>query len=78
MIAHDSVVKHISDRIGIMYLKIVESGKKDQIFAEPKHPLHGVLTHDLLMILIIGGAQRLMLPAVVFITHVVRLQTKSA
>lgn len=39
-IAHDlSVVKHISDKIGVMYLgKIVEKGRTDHIFKEAKHP----------------------------------------
>lgn len=39
-IAHDlSVVKHISDKIGVMYLgKIVEKGTTDDIFKRPKHP----------------------------------------
>ncbi len=39
-IAHDlSVVKHISDGIGVMYLgKIVEKGKTEEIFNNPKHP----------------------------------------
>ncbi|MEK7484441.1 MAG: dipeptide ABC transporter ATP-binding protein [Planctomycetota bacterium] len=39
-ISHDlSVVEHISDRILVMYLgKIVESGKREQIFSRPKHP----------------------------------------
>jgi len=39
-IAHDlSVVKHICNRDGVMYLgRMAEMGEKEQIFAEPKHP----------------------------------------
>jgi len=39
-ISHDlSVVKHVSDRIAIMYLgRIVETGRTEQVFREPAHP----------------------------------------
>ncbi|AWX59146.1 MULTISPECIES: ABC transporter ATP-binding protein [Brevibacillus] len=39
-ISHDlSVVEHISDKIGVMYLgSLVESGPKETIFANPGHP----------------------------------------
>lgn len=39
-ISHDlSVIKYISDRVGIMYLgEIVELGTSDEIFNSPKHP----------------------------------------
>lgn len=44
-IAHDlSVVKHISDNLGIMYLgKIVEKGSKKDIFDNPLHPYSKLL-----------------------------------
>ncbi|MCL9634272.1 ABC transporter ATP-binding protein [Priestia megaterium] len=39
-ISHDlSVVRHIADRVGVMYLgRLVEEGPTDEIFSNPRHP----------------------------------------
>ncbi|MFW6254138.1 MAG: ABC transporter ATP-binding protein, partial [Chitinivibrionales bacterium] len=62
-IAHDlSVVRHISDRIAVMYLgKIVESGSADEICHNPKHPYTRALLSAVPRPVIDGKKERIVL-----------------
>jgi oligopeptide/dipeptide ABC transporter ATP-binding protein len=48
-ISHDlGVVKHISDRVVVMYLgRVVEAGETEAVFADPKHPYTQALLREL-------------------------------
>jgi oligopeptide/dipeptide ABC transporter ATP-binding protein len=58
-IAHDlSVVKHISDRVAVMYLgRIVETGAAEDIFERPQHPYTRSLLHSIPSVEGRGGRQ---------------------
>jgi peptide/nickel transport system ATP-binding protein/oligopeptide transport system ATP-binding protein len=62
-ISHDlGVVRHIADRVAIMYLgRIAETGTADQIFQEPRHPYTQALFSAIpLLQQQPGGAKRLL------------------
>src|SRR5262249_7044544 len=64
-IAHDlSVVRHVSDRIAVMYLgKIVELAETEELFARPRHPYTNALLSAIPVIEENGasGGQRILL-----------------
>lgn len=62
-IAHDlSVVRHVSDRIAVMYLgKIVESGTRDAVFSRFLHPYTEALLSAIPLVRPAAGMKRIIL-----------------
>jgi oligopeptide/dipeptide ABC transporter ATP-binding protein len=63
-ISHDlSVVKHIADRVAVMYLgRIVETGQTDPLFADPRHPYTRALLSAIPLPVPIKRPARVLLP----------------
>jgi peptide/nickel transport system ATP-binding protein/oligopeptide transport system ATP-binding protein len=63
-ISHDlGVVRHIADRVVIMYLgRIVETGTADQIFREPRHPYTQALFSAIPRLRLQPGGTKQLLP----------------
>jgi peptide/nickel transport system ATP-binding protein/oligopeptide transport system ATP-binding protein len=63
-ISHDlAVVKHIADRIAVMYLgRIVETGDADAVFSEPRHPYTQALLSAIPVPSVARGRRRQLLP----------------
>ena len=63
-ISHDlSVVRHIADRIAVMYLgRIVETATAAQLFAEPRHPYASALLSAIPVAQPTAGRERRLLP----------------
>jgi peptide/nickel transport system ATP-binding protein/oligopeptide transport system ATP-binding protein len=63
-ISHDlAVVKHIADRIAVMYLgRIVETARADDLFASPRHPYTQALLSAIPVPSPLARRERLLLP----------------
>lgn len=59
-ISHDlSVVRHVADRVSVMYLgKVVETGPTQQVFDHPRHPYTAALMSAAPVLDVTSGVRR--------------------